>query len=96
MMSAIAFTLCSQLMWEAYNGPLAHIARGSIGTCAEGTCVVYWIEEDVCDETQPFQPDPYGWELKSIESPEDYDRRACEEGLPRFGPMKSCEEYYDQ
>ena len=90
MLSAIAFTLCSQLMHEAQWGPLAQITPGSIGTCAEGTCVVYWVEEDVCTESSPFQPDPYAWELKMIETPEEYDQRACDEGLPRFGPMKEC------
>jgi hypothetical protein len=90
MLSAIAFTLCSQLIHETQWGPLSPILQGSIGTCAEGTCVVYWIEEDVCTETQPFKPDPYQWQLKSIETAEEYDERACQEGRPRFGPQAPC------
>ena len=45
------YAMCALLMHEALYGPLAGIPIESIGTCTGEVCVVYWIEDDTCEET---------------------------------------------
>ena len=90
--------MCDNLRHEAYHGPLSHRVNntGSIGTCSRtsGSCVIYWIDTDLCDVIENHEPlvkrastKPSKSRLQQLQEAVDH----CYSGAPKFGPQAPCE-----
>ena len=42
--------MCALLIEQVLSGPLASVPLETIGTCSNNRCVIYWVEQDVCEE----------------------------------------------
>ena len=90
--------MCDDLRYQADYGPLSNRVNntGSIGTCSpkSGSCVIYWIDTDLCDVIEKHEPpvkrastEPPKSRLQQLQDAVDH----CYSGAPKFGPQPPCE-----
>ena len=90
--------MCDDLRYQADYGPLSNRVNntGSIGTCSPktGSCVIYWIDTDLCDVIEKAEPpvrrvstEPPKSRIQQLQEAVDH----CYSGAPKFGPQPPCE-----
>jgi len=42
--------ICALLINQVLFGPLSHLPLETISTCSGEVCVVYWVDEDKCEQ----------------------------------------------
>jgi len=95
--------MCDDLRYQADYGPLSNRVNntGSIGTCSPktGSCVIYWIDTDLCDVIENAEPpvrrvstEPPKSRIQQLQDAVDH----CYSGATKFGPQPPCEMLEDQ